>query len=176
MSTLPENIGFIRDNLDIKILILFVLEKLPAPVDAIVLSELVLFDKGFTWFEYSDCLADLVSSGLAVQTEDDRYEITDNGRNTISYVASSLPYSVRAKADRLAAPVAAILRRSRMIETYSEQAQDGNFTVSLRLSDGMGELISLRLAVPDSETAEKIENRFRSDAENITNQILQILT
>lgn len=170
-----DNRGFIRDKLDIKILILFILEKLPGPVEPAVLSDLTLFDGGFTWFDYTDCLAELVKTGH-VTDEGGRYEITEKGRRNVGYVGSSLPYSVRAKAERLTAPVAAAMRRSSMIETMTEPGKNGTGTVSLRLSDGVGEIVSMRLAVPDEAQAKRIEARFRADAEDIYNKIIGILT
>lgn len=170
-----ENLGFIRDKLDIKILILYILEKLPAPVDGLVLADLVLFDGGFNWFDYSQCLADLVQTEHVVE-QDGSYEITDKGRRNVGYVGSSLPYSVRAKADRLATPVAAALRRQSMIETASEPSSNGGYTVSLRMSDGVGEIISMHLAVPDETQAKAIEGKFRKDAEDIFNKIITMLT
>ncbi|MCD8115759.1 MAG: DUF4364 family protein [Oscillospiraceae bacterium] len=168
-----ENLGFIRDKLDIKILILFILEKLPGPVEPLVLSDLTLLDGGFTWFDYTDCLADLVKTGH-ISEADGKYEITEKGRRNVNTVASSLPYSVRAKAERLTAPVAAAMSRSSMIETASEPGANGGKTVSLRLSDGMGEIISMRLAVPDEAQAQRMESLFRDRAEEIYNRILQI--
>ena len=173
---MDNNFGFIRDKLDIKILLLYILEKLPGPVEAVILSDLALFDGGFTWFDYTDCLAELVKAELAAETEDGRYEITEKGRRDVGYVGTSLPFSVRAKADRLTAPVAAAMRRDNQIETAVEPRRDGSAAVSLRLSDGVGEVISLRLAAPDEASAKAIETRFQKYAEKICNEILQLLT
>ena len=167
-------VGFIRDKLDIKILILFILEKLPRPVEPATLSDLTLFDGGFTWFDYTDCLGELIKTEHVVE-EDGRFAITDKGRRNVNTVASSLPYTVRAKAERLTAPVAAAMRRSSMIETAVEESSGGRI-VSLRLSDGVGEILSMRLAVPDEDMARAMEKRFRADAEDICNQVIQILT
>ena len=174
-SVMDNNLGFIRDKLDIKILILFILEKLPKPVEEITLSDLALFDGGFTWFDYTDCLGELIRTGHVAE-KDGKYAITDKGRRNVDAVSSSLPYTVRAKAERLAAPVAAAMRRASMIETASEKGPKGGRTVSLRLSDGVGEIMSLRLAVPDEETARTVEDRFRAGAEDICSQIIGILT
>jgi len=163
--------GFIRDKLDIQILLLYILDRLPAPVDDVVLADLALFDGGFTWFEYAESLASLVQTGHVTE-ENGKYEITEKGRRNVGYVGSSLPYSVRSKADRLTAPVAARLRRENQIETSSETNEDGSCTVSLRLSDGVGEVIALRLAVPDEKSAAEIEGKFKKQAEKIYNSIL----
>lgn len=170
-----NNFGFIHDDLDIQILILYILEKLPGPIEHYRLSDLTLFDGGFTWFDYSQCLAKLIRTGH-VTDENGMYEITDKGRRNVNAVATSLPYTVRAKADRLCAPVAAAMRRSSMIETACEDTEGGSKSVSLRLSDGMGEIISMRLAVPGEAEAEAIQQRFRTRAEEIYNRIILLLT
>ena len=170
-----DNFGFIHEKLDIKILILYILEKLPGPVAPVMLSDLALFDGGFTWFDYTDCLAELVRTEH-VSDAGGKYEITEKGRRNVSYVGSSLPYSVRAKADRLTAPVAAAMRRACQIETVTETAGSGDVSVSLRLSDGVGEVISMRLAAPDEAAGHAMEKRFQESAEDIYNRILQLLT
>ena len=170
-----EHLGFIRDKLDIKILILYILEKLPKPVEPVTLSDLALFDGGFTWFDYTDCLAELIQTDH-IEEKNGRYAITEKGRRNVNTVSSSLPYTVRAKAERLTAPVAAAMRRASMIETDIEPGAKGGRTVSMRLSDGVGEVISLRLAVPDEDQAKAIEKRFRDSAEDLYNRIIGILT
>ena len=170
-----EHLGFIRDKLDIKILILFILEKLPKPVEAVTLSDLALFDGGFTWFDYTDCLAELIKTEH-VEEKNGKYAITEKGRRNVNTVSSSLPYTVRAKAERLTAPVAAAMRRASMIETDIEPGPKGGRSVSMRLSDGVGEIVSMRLAVPDEAQARAIEKRFRAGAEDIYNRIIEMLT
>ena len=166
--------GFIRDKLDIQILILYILDKLPYEISQARLSELALFDGGFTWFEFADGLASLVQTGQAGEA-DGKYVITEKGRRNLGYVAQSLPYSVRTKADRLAAQASAQMRRDRQIETGVESARRGECAVSLRLSDGVGEVLSMRLAVPDEKTARGIEERFRKNAETLYQQIAELL-
>jgi hypothetical protein len=167
--------GFIHEKLDIQILIMYILERLPGPVDGTVLSDLTLFDGGFNWFDYTDCLAELIRTEHITET-DGKYELTEKGRRNVGYVGSSLPYSVRAKADRLTAPVAAAMSRSNMIEAVTEPGENGLPTVSLRLSDGMGEILAMRLTVPDEDQAKKIEAKFRDKAEALYNDIIALLT
>ena len=62
-----EGLGFIHEKLDIKILILYILNHLPAAVDGQTLSDLVFCDNGIGYFDYSDCLA--VSTNSARQSE-----------------------------------------------------------------------------------------------------------
>ena len=96
-----ESFGFIHGELDTKILILYVLRRLPRPVEAGTLSELCSFDSGVGWFDYADCLAGLVDTGHVEELPGERYVITDKGRTNGEAAETSLPYSVRMKADRL---------------------------------------------------------------------------
>ncbi len=168
-----DSIGFIREKMDIKILILYVLEKLPMPVEPLVLSDMVMVDAGFTWFDYTECLTALIESGHIVE-EDGRYIITEKGRQNVLAVSSTLPYTVRERAEKAVAPVAAAMFRSSMIDTATEPSESGGYAVSMRLADSMGEIISMRLAVPDEEEARYMEESYRNHAEEIYNQILDI--
>ena len=53
-----EGLGFIHEKLDIKILILYILNHLPAAVDAQTLSDHVICDNVIGYFDYSDCLSE----------------------------------------------------------------------------------------------------------------------
>lgn len=56
-------LGFIHEKLDIKILILFILRRLPGEVEPETLCELCQCDGGIDYFDYSDCLSDLIETG-----------------------------------------------------------------------------------------------------------------
>ncbi len=51
---MEERLGFIHDKLDIKILILFILRRLPEPVTFDVLRDLTLCDDGIGYFDFAD--------------------------------------------------------------------------------------------------------------------------
>lgn len=158
-----EGLGFIHDKLDIKILILYVLRRLPAPIDPERLAELVLIDGGIGYFDYKQCLAELEDNRQVEMTEEGCLATAKGARNC-EIVESSLPYSVRTKAERAVAPVAEEMRRRAMIRANHEQTDSG-VTVYLSVSDGMGDILEMKLLVPDEEQAKKIERNFRKDAE-----------
>ena len=169
-----ERFGFIHEKLEIKILILFLLRRLPGEVEAAVLSDLCTqCDSGISYFDYSDCLAELVETGH-VQEGEDGFSITEKGVRNVDAVESSLPYSVRSKATRLLEPVAEELRRQAMITARHNLQDDGCF-VELAMSDGAGEIIRMRLLVAGEDQAGRIEKRFRRNAEKTYHQIVELL-
>lgn len=169
-----ERHGFIHEKLDIKILILFVLRRLPGEVDPLTLAELCQFDEGIGYFDYSDCLAELVESEH-ISESPDGYTITEKGARNADTVESSLPYSVRSKALKLLAPVEEKMRRAAMI-VAKHSVNDEGCIVHLALSDGKGEIIDLQLLCADEDQAKIIEKNFRRDAENYYLKITQLLS
>ena len=166
-------LGFIHDKVDIAVLILYVLEKLPYEVSREKLSELVMIDGGFSWFEFSDAL-DLLVKNDQVAIVNQNYIITDNGKRNVRIVGSGLPYSVRSRVDDLLPDTVDKMERDRQIRI--ETGRDEDFcSVSMRLRDGVGEVVYLKLAVPDAGTAGRIAAYMKKDAENIYQQILSML-
>ena len=169
-----DRLGFIHEKLDIKILILFILRRLPGVVEPEVLLELCQCDGGIGYFDYSDCLSELVDSEH-IQKHEDGYSITEKGARNADAVESSLPYSVRCKALELLEPVSERLRRAAMITACHENT-DGGCQVSLAMNDGIGELINLRFLCADENQAKQIEKNFRRDAESYYQKIVELMT
>ena len=168
-----DNFGFIHEKLDIKILILFILRRLPGTVDPETLLELCQCDEGIGYFDYSDCLSELVETGHITESEEG-YTITEKGARNADAVESSLPYSVRSKALKLLAPVEERLRRAAMITARHTLSEEG-CTVELAMGDGKGELIHLRLLCADEEQAGTLEKHFRKNAEGYYQKIIGLL-
>ena len=169
-----DRLGFIHEELDIKILILFVLRRLPGAVDGETLRSLCQSDSGVGYFDYADCLSDLIESGH-ITVNDAGYTISEKGIKNADAVSSSLPYSVRSKAEKLIAPVEERMRRAAMIKT-GHVMEDGCCFVKLAMSDGKGEIISLRFLCADEEHAAVIEKNFRCDAEGYYQKIAALLS
>ena len=158
-----ENPGLVRDELDRKILILYVLSHLPAPVDSELLYEVCLCDNGLQYFDYSDCLQDLVSSGNVSEVEDE-YAITEKGRRNAELVCTSLPFSVRSAADKLIAPAAEMLSRAALITAEKQETKQGTY-MHLAVSDGECSLLDMTIYCGDAEKAKQIKKNFRRYAE-----------
>lgn len=174
MQKLQESCdGMIHEKLDIKILILYILSKLPAPVDMSTLADLCRSDEDIGYFDFADCLSELQDSGNIEKTEDG-YAVTEKGRRNAVEVSGSLPYSVRKNADKATAPVEKMLSRLNMIKC-SHRETDGGLKVSLSMADGVGEMFSVNLLCPDEERARLMEKNFRANAEEYYRRITEML-
>jgi len=167
--------GFIHEKLDIKILILYILRRLPAEVGFDELTDFVMIDDGFDYFEYTQCLSELVDTGH-VEQNDSFYKITKKGAEHCDAVESSLPYSVRSKADNFIAPTVEKMRRDALIVTTHKVNNDGSCNMKLSLSDGMGDILKLSILTSDEAETVAMEKYFRANAESIYHKIIGLLS
>ena len=171
---MEERRGFIHEKLDIKLLILFVLRRLPAEIDAERLADLVLIDGGIGYFDYKDCLAELVQTAQ-IEEGEDGFRVMAKGSHNGEILESNLPYSVRSKAERALAPVAEEMRRSAMILANHEVGDKG-VTVYLAVNDGVGSIFDLKILAADEEQARRIERNFKKNAEAFYNRFITELS
>ena len=167
--------SFINDSLEIKCLILYIAARTIAPVPFEVLQDLSMCDEGVDYFKFTECLADLVRTGHLTRDEEDLYAITDKGRHNSSATESTLPYTVRAKAEQNLIACNERIKRRALIGAEIEERETGGYTVALSLRDELDQLMDLRLLVTRRELAQQMQNRFCTDAEDIYAKILALL-
>ncbi|MCQ2438165.1 MAG: DUF4364 family protein [Oscillospiraceae bacterium] len=166
--------GTLREELDIKLLLLFILRRLPGAVKGELLAELALTYARVGYFEYASCLGELIDAGH-VQQSFDGFRITEKGDRNCSIVESSLPYSIRSALEKKLKPMAEDMRRLAMIGAAHTVGDDG-CQVELKLSDGVSSILELRILCGGEAQALKIEELFRRRAENTYQNIMKILT
>jgi len=167
--------GFIHDKLDIKILILFILERLAGGVELDTLTELTLHDDGISYFDYSECVGELLRTGHIEET-DGLYAITEKGREHGRAVESSIPYSVRMHANERAARLAGKQRRDALIKTAHTERATGGYTTHLAMSDGLGQILAIDLYAAGEDQAKLLETGFRKKAESVYSSLIEQLT
>ncbi|MDE7243203.1 MAG: DUF4364 family protein [Oscillospiraceae bacterium] len=170
-----SDFSFINDSLEIKCLILYIAARTIGPVPFEVLQEMSMCDNGVDYFNFSECLADLVRTGHLARDEEGLYGITDKGRHNAAATESSLPYTVRAQAEQKLIACNEQIKRKALIGAGIEERETGGYTVALSLSDELDNLMELRLLVTRRELAAQMQDRFRADAEDIYAKILALL-
>ncbi|NLA88156.1 MAG: DUF4364 family protein [Clostridiales bacterium] len=171
---MEERFGFIHDKLEIKMLILFILRRLPEPVTFETLSELTLCDEGISYFDFVECVSELVATEH-IKTDGHTYDLTEKGVRNSDITESSIPYSVRLKAEKNTSDLSFLLNRKSMISTSHTIRRKGGYTVELSLSDGISEIITLKLYAVSQAQAQALENGFTKNAEAIYNKVIQFI-
>jgi hypothetical protein len=166
--------GFIRDKLDMKVLVLYLMARVAGPIGFAALTDLCLCDEGVDYFLFSQAVSELVASEH-LQVEQELYRITDKGRKNGAVWEESLPFSVRQKCDRSLNRLNAALRQAEQVRAQVLPRQGGGFTVRMVLDDNQGNLMTLELYAPTQEQADRQCDCFRRMPDRIYRALLSSL-
>lgn len=167
-----KRLGFIRDMMDVKVLILFVLSRVNYPMTVQEIYELCFQDECLSYFDVCTAIPEMVNSGHIEQKEEERYEITERGRQDGALVEESIAFSVRQSAEDAVTRYNRQLRRRSFVKTQLIPRETEDFSVMLSLDDEKGNLMTLELMAPDQRQAVNLAKLFEGKAENIYNLIM----
>lgn len=166
--------GFIHDKLDIKLLILYFMSRVAAPVDFSTVTELTLCDDGIDYFLFAESLSELVDTGH-LTLEDGLYAVTEKGRMDSAACESSLPFSVKRRCSAHLVRLNGILRRNAQVRAETVPRPEGGVSLRLFLDDETGNLLTLELYCASQEQADRLGKHFRAEPERIYNEVLTAL-
>ena len=172
-------LGFIRDEADLKYLILFALRFFPYAISEADLLDAVFVDEAFGYFEFSQAFSELQQDkfvGCLDSGGEKQYLLTPAGGEIIEEMASSLPRSVRDKAEQAALRIIAKARRDATIQATHRENPDGTYTLDLAVLDGDQKPFSLSLMVYTARQCAMIEQNFKQHAESIYAQVLSAVS
>ena len=161
--------GFIHDMMDVKVLILFVTARSSYPMTTQEIYELCYQDECLSYFDVCTAIPEMVASGHLSRLDDDRYEITEKGRQDGAVTEDSVAFTVRQRAENAVARFNRQLRRSSFVKTQVIPRENGECSVVMALDDEMGNLMTLELVAPNPRQAVRLSKRFESKAELIYN-------
>ena len=166
--------GFIQDKLQIKLLILFLADRLIEPAAFSDFQDLAMVDIGVDYFAFADCMADLVRTDH-LSLSDDKYVITQKGRENIRACETSLPYTVRQEAEKEVERYNHKLRRNTLVTSDLKPRSGGGYTLSLSLSDELDNIMRLDLLVTQERMGKLLQRNFQKNAERIYSQIIDAI-
>ena len=169
-----ERYGFIRSELEIKTLILYILRRAAMPITFEALTDMSMCDGALDYFEFTGCLDSLVATEH-IELSDGLYQITEKGIGNLEICESSLAPGVLRNADKSVDKIAFRLRREQYIDTEITENEKEEYMFTCQLRDDTGEILSLKMKVPNKEQAKKLETGFKENAENIYNTLLSAL-
>ena len=152
--------GFIHDKLEIKFLILYITARVIEPIPFDTVWDLAMCDEGVDYFDFAECLSDLVRTEHLTLSADGLYAITDKGLRNSRICESGHLYCVRRKSQ---------------VKASTEKRPNGTYTVRLELSDDMGSVMDLRLAIPREDMAAMLTERFQKSPERLYGEIMRAL-
>ena len=164
-----QRLGFIHDMMDVKVLVLFVTARSSYPLTAQEVYELCYQDDCLSYFDVLQAIPEMVASGHLRQAEEEKYEITDKGRETASLTEDSIAFTVKQRAENAVARFNRQIRRSSFVKSQIVPRENGNFSVIMSLNDEMGNLMTMELFAPNQRQAVRLGRLFEKKAESLYN-------
>lgn len=168
------SIGFIQDDLDLKLLVLYIMDRAAGPITFLQLFELALCDAGVDYFSLTQAVEHMTATGQLTR-EGDRYAITDRGRRNSQICESSLPPSVRRRCDGNLRQVNEALRREAQVRARIMDREDGTATLCLTLEDDASPLLHVTLLASGREQADRWAAAFKKDPSALYMGITRLL-
>ena len=164
-----RRLGFIHDMLDVKVLILFVMNRVSYPVSVQQIYELCYQDDCLSYFDVCTAVPEMVKSGHLKEVEADNYVITEKGKADGSLTEDSVAFTVKQRAENAVARFNRQIRRSSFVKTQIIPRENGDYSVVMALDDEMGNLMTLELVAPDQRQAVRLSKLFEKKAEAVYN-------
>ena len=170
-----QRLGFIHDMMDVKVLILFVTARSSYPLTTQEVYELCYQDDCLSYFDVHQAIPEMVKSGHLREVENEKYEITDKGRETASLTEDSIAFTVKQRAENAVARFNRQIRRSSFVKSQIIPRENGNYSVIMALDDEMGNLMTMELFAPNQRQAVRLGRLFEKKAEDVYNLTMTTL-
>ena len=170
-----QRLGFIHDMMDVKVLILFVAARANYPMTAQQVYEICYQDECLSYFDVCTALPQLVESGHIRKVDEERYEITEKGRENGKLTEDSIVFTVRQRAENAVARFNRELHRGSFVKTQIIPRDSGDVSVVMALDDEKGNLMTLELLAPNQRQAIRIGRLFEKKAELVYNLTMTTL-
>ena len=170
-----KRLGFIHDMMDVKVLILFVASRASYPMSAQEVYELCYQDDCLSYFDICTAIPEMVTSGHLRQVEEDRYEITEKGKEAGVLTEDSIAFTVKERAENAVARYNRQLRRSSFVKTQIISRPTGDYSVIMALDDDAGNLMTMELMAPTQRQAVRLGKLYEKKAEGIYNIVMMEL-
>ena len=153
----------LRTMTDIKVFILYILDRVSYPIDDITMSYIIVENAPTFSMQYNEALLDLVESGhVHAESIEGRtyYIIEDLGRMVARELYDTLDAGLRERSEECAAKYISIAERGGKVVASITAAENGRFFVDLEVTDAEGLLFSVRIARSSRVEAERVKENF----------------
>ena len=167
-----------EDLAENKVLILYLLNKLPDGIKNDNLYKIVSSANNINYFYFQELLTDLIETnfvGSFTKDEDTVVKITSEGQNALSLTKSLLPGILKLKADNIfKEEVSNIAEESSIITEYIPK-DENNYTVKCKIVENNETIFEVSTFAGSRDRAKQISDNWKNNANIIYPKILSLL-
>lgn len=167
--------GGLKNLLDIKILIAYLLSVSSSPVAEEILKKAVLSEGIANYFDYSAAFSDMLIKGQILKSEDGEVTLSESGEGLSREFYKMVPFSIREKCAK--AYLKMIARNKSENENKAEIIkQPDGYTLSMEIRDIGTSLLKLDILLPDENIAAAAKELFLNNTANFYGAVIGLLS
>ena len=180
----------LHDKNEIKIFTLFLMDKIGYPLDYNNIASIVVQDGVVRYFDFADCFYQLLDAGHICRAEEadvqlsldgseapaeeEKYVITETGRQVARVLGDKLMLRVREQGIRSALRHLSLQKLGAAIDQEYEPDGDG-YTYRCSIKDSRGEVLSVQVRLDNKWQLERVLKNFADRPDVIYRGILALL-
>lgn len=161
-----------------KLMVLYMLDRVNFPLTNSQLSQFFLDKDYTTYFTLQQVISELIDSKLILSRQSGavtRYEITDDGRETLGFFGKDISTAAVADMNAYLRDNKFRLRSEAGVTADYYKADSQNYIVHCEVREGKTILFALDLSVPDEKEAVEISGNWRERSQNIYSYVMRSL-
>ena len=167
----------LENKLDVKVFILYLMNKVDAPLEYTTVNDIVLQDEFVNYFDFALCFSELLDAGQVEEAgsigDIKLYRVSKSGKESLASYESSLLSVIRDHASKSVRRFMAYKREGR--RTVSEITPCGEgYMLKCEIYDREKKLFSTEIYISELADAEEIKDNFK-DRDDIILKSVQAL-
>lgn len=161
-----------------KVLILYTLSTINREFTSSDLFKIISSINNINYFYFSDILGDLVDSKLVgsyTKDEQEVFEITREGKNSLDLTLDVLPGIVKLKADKTFQEELPLISGEQAISAEYIPESEKDYTVKCKIVENNKTIFEVKTFAGSNEQAKRIADNWRNNASTIYPQIINLL-
>lgn len=161
-----------------KLIVLYILDKVDFPLTNGQLTNFILEKEYTNYFHIQQAISELVDDQF-ITTETIRnsslYQITDTGRETLSFFGNTISIAIREEIDAYLRDHKYTLREEVSSPADYYEAKKDEYIAHLRVIERESAIIELKLSVPTEQEANLICNNWKNKSSDIYAYVISSL-
>lgn len=169
---------FFDSEIDIKLIILFILKNFKAPASDAEISDIIVENNFADYFSIASCLVELTETGLIFRRQYDegaKLVLAPLGEDAAKDFTKSLPFTVRERLLLSIKQAKTARKESDEIVAEYTKVNEMEYRTDCKILEQGFEIFSLSFSVATLEAAQKITRMFKKDPELVYRNILHLL-
>ncbi|MBQ7161249.1 MAG: DUF4364 family protein [Clostridia bacterium] len=170
----------LRKKSDMKLLILYLMDKIAYPLDYVTLNDMTTTDGLIGSFDFTECFAELLDAGNVRELKDengeDVYLLTEQGERVVESLQGNLLPSIREMVYKSALSMVDFRISGRKIEHSVSRSENGKPVFTGGVSDSHGTLFSVTAELETDEQLTRVVRNWEKRPEAIYKGILAVIS